>query len=141
MMSTEEILNLPDVKERIEVYKEQTEKFKEMVAKYTRVEGNVIISDLRGVDPIYTGNRFMIYSMYPEQNISAWIVSGRGGKGCSAAVGYSILNKTCEINVGSLMLKYNGGGHRKVGTCQFTDENMETELPKMLEELCELANK
>ncbi len=138
--STEEILNLSDVKERIEVYMEQTEKFKEMVKKYTRVEGNVIISDLRGVDPIYTGNRFMIYSMYPEQNISAWIVSGRGGKGCSAAVGYSILNRTCEVNVGSLMLKYNGGGHKKVGTCQFTDETMETELPKMLAELCEMAN-
>ncbi|MCI9526874.1 MAG: exopolyphosphatase [Lachnospiraceae bacterium] len=140
-MSTEEILNLSDVKERIEVYWEQAEKFKEMVEKYTRVEGNVIISDLRGVDPIYTGNRFMIYSMYPEQNISAWIVSGRGGQGCSAAVGYSILNKTCEVNVGSLMLKYNGGGHKKVGTCQFSNENMETELPKMLAELCELANK
>lgn len=139
--STEEILNLSDVKERIEVYSEQTEKFKEMVEKYTRVEGNVIISDLRGVDPIYTGNRFMIYSMYPEQNISAWVVSGRGGKGCSAAVGYSILNRTCEVNVGSLMLKYNGGGHKKVGTCQFSDETMESELPKMLAELCELANK
>lgn len=140
-MSTEEILNLSDVKERIEVYWEQAEKFKEMVEKYTRVEGNVIISDLRGVDPIYTGNRFMIYSMYPEQNISAWIVSGRGGQGCSAAVGYSILNRTCEVNVGSLMLKYNGGGHKKVGTCQFSDENMDTELPKMLAELCGLANK
>jgi nanoRNase/pAp phosphatase (c-di-AMP/oligoRNAs hydrolase) len=140
-MSTEEILKLPDVQERIEVYNEQTEKFKEMVKAHTRVEGNVIISDLRGVDPIYTGNRFMIYSMYPEQNISAWIVSGRGGLGCSAAVGYSILNKTSDVNVGSLMLKYNGGGHRKVGTCQFTDENMETELPKMLAELCKLANK
>ena len=139
-MSTEEILNLSDVKERIEVYWEQAEKFKEMVEKYTRVEGNVIISDLRGVDPIYTGNRFMIYSMYPEQNISAWIVSGRGGQGCSAAVGYSILNRTCEVNVGSLMLKYNGGGHKKVGTCQFSNENMDTELPKMLAELCELAN-
>lgn len=139
--STEEILNLSDVKERIEVYMEQTEKFKEMVKKYTRVDGNVIISDLRGVDPIYTGNRFMIYSMYPEQNVSAWIVSGRGGQGCSAAVGYSILNRTCEVNVGSLMLKYNGGGHKKVGTCQFTDETMETELPKMLAELCEMANK
>ena len=138
--STEEILEMPDVKERIEVYNEQTEKFKEMVTAHTRVEGNVIISDLRGVDPIYTGNRFMIYSMYPDQNISAWIVTGKGGKGCSAAVGYSILNKTCRINVGSLMLKYNGGGHEKVGTCQFTDENMETELPKMLEELCKLAN-
>ena len=139
-MTTEEILRLPDVQERIEVYNEQTEKFKQMVKEHTRVEGNVIISDLRGVDPIYTGNRFMIYSMYPEQNISAWIVSGKGGMGCSAAVGYSILNKTSDINVGSLMLKYNGGGHKKVGTCQFTEENMETELPKMLAELCERAN-
>lgn len=138
--TTEEILNLPDVKERMEVYWEQSEKFKEMVEKYTRVEGNVIISDLRGVDPIYTGNRFMIYSMYPEQNISAWIVSGKGGAGCSAAVGYSILNRTCEVNVGSLMLKYHGGGHKKVGTCQFSEEEMETELPKMLAELCQMAN-
>ena len=138
--STEEILAMPDVQERIEVYNEQTEKFKEMVEAHTRTEGKVIISDLRGVDPIYTGNRFMIYSMYPEQNISAWIVSGRGGQGCSAAVGYSIINKTCTVDVGSLMLKYNGGGHRKVGTCQFSNENMETALPKMLKELCDMAN-
>jgi len=138
--TTEEILAMPDVKERIEVYNEQTEKFKAMVKEHTHTEGNVIISDLRGVDPIYTGNRFMIYSMYPEQNISAWIVSGKGGEGCSAAVGYSILNKTSNVNVGSLMLKYGGGGHRKVGTCQFTNDNMGTDLPKMLDELCALAN-
>lgn len=139
-MSTHDILELPDVQERIEIYNEQTEKFKKMVSEYTTVKGNVIITDLRKVEPIYTGNRFMIYSMYPEQNVSAWIVSGRGGQGCSAAVGYSILNRTATLDVGSLMLKYNGGGHKKVGTCQFSDENMETELPKMLDELCELAN-
>lgn len=139
-MSTEEILAMPDVQERIDTYFEQTAKFKEMVLAHTVVEGNLIISDLRGVDPIYSGNRFMIYSMYPEQNISAWIVSGRGGKGYSAAVGYSILNKTSNVDVGSLMLKYHGGGHKKVGTCQFSDENMETELPKMLEELKTLSN-
>ncbi len=140
-MTTDEILAMPDVKERIDVYFEQTEKFKEMVKKYTRVDGKLIISDLRGVNPIYSGNRFMIYSMYPEQNISTWIVSGRGGKGCSAAVGYSILNKTCTVDVGSLMLKYNGGGHKKVGTCQFSDENMEKGLKDMLEELTALSNK
>ena len=140
-MSTKEILELPDVQERIEIYNEQTEKFKKMVSEHTEVKGNVIITDLRHVEPIYTGNRFMIYSMYPEQNISAWIVSGRGGHGCSAAVGYSILNRTATLDVGSLMLKYNGGGHKKVGTCQFSDENMDTELPKMLDELCEMANK
>ena len=139
-MTTEEILALPDVIERIETYNEQSEKFQEMVKKYTHVEGNVIISDLRKVDPIYSGNRFMIYSMYPEQNISAWIVSGRGGKGCSAAVGYSVLNRTSDVNVGSLMLKYGGGGHKAVGTCQFTDENMDEMLPKMLEELVALSN-
>ena len=82
----------------------------------------------------------MIYSMYPEQNISAWVVSGRGGMGCSVAVGYSILNRTSQVDVGSLMLKYGGGGHRKVGTCQFGNENMAEELPKVLGELCELAN-
>jgi len=140
MLSTEEILAQPDVQERIAVYQEQVEKFKEMVAEHTKIEGNVILTDLRGVTPIYTGNRFLIYSMYPEQNISAWIVSGREGQGCSAAVGYSILNRTATLDVGSLMLKYGGGGHKKVGTCQFSSENMDTELPKMLAELCALAN-
>ncbi len=136
-MGTEEILNLPDVKERIEVYFEQTEKFKEMVKAHTRVEGDVIISDLRGVDPIYTGNRFMIYSMYPEQNISAWIVNGKGGQGCSVAVGYSVLNRTSNVDVGSLMLKYGGGGHKAVGTCQFSDADMDEKVPQLLKELVE----
>lgn len=134
-MTTEEILALPDVKERIDVYFEQAEKFKEMVLENTRVEKDVIISDLRNVNPIYSGNRFMIYSMYPEQNISAWIVSGKGGQGCSVAVGYSVLNRTSEVNVGRLMLKYGGGGHKAVGTCQFKDEDIAEQLPKLLDEL------
>jgi len=134
-MSTEEILALPDVKERIEVYFEQTEKFKEMVKAHTRVQGDLIISDLRGVDPIYSGNRFMIYSMYPEQNISIWIVSGKGGQGCSCAVGYSILNRTSNVNVGSLMLKYGGGGHKAVGTCQFSDEVMDEKIKLLIDDI------
>ena len=117
-----------------------TEKFMDMVKNFSVVEGNVIISDLRNVDPIYAGNRFMLYSMYPEQNISAWIVNGRGGLGCSVAVGYSIINRSCTIDVGSLMLKYGGGGHKKVGTCQFSDDVMEIEVPKLLKELTDLCN-
>lgn len=134
-MTTAEILDMSDIKERIELYNEQTELFKKMVAQYTRVEGDVIITDLRGVSPIYTGNRFLIYSLYPEQNISAWIVDGKGGEGCSCAVGYSVLNRTSSVNVGSLMLKYGGGGHRAVGTCQFSSENMNEKLPELLNEL------
>ncbi|MBO4310857.1 MAG: exopolyphosphatase [Lachnospiraceae bacterium] len=134
-MTTEEILNLPDVKERIDVYYEQTELFKQMVKEHTRVSGDLIISDMRGVDPIYSGNRFMIYSMYPEQNISMWIVNGKGGKGCSCAVGYSILNRTSNVDVGSLMLKYGGGGHKVVGTCQFSDEEMDEKIPALINDI------
>jgi nanoRNase/pAp phosphatase (c-di-AMP/oligoRNAs hydrolase) len=77
----------------------------------------------------------LIYSLYPDQNISAWIVTGKGGKGCAVAVGYSILNRTSTIDVGKLMLKYGGGGHRMVGTCQFSDEDVNERLPLLLNEL------
>lgn len=134
-MSTADILALPDVQERTELYKEQAELFTEMVHKYTRIDKDVIITDLRGVSPIYAGNRFMIYSLYPEQNISVWIVDGKGGKGCSCAVGYSIMNRTSRVNVGKLMLKYGGGGHRNVGTCQFDDEDQDVLVPRLLDDL------
>lgn len=137
-MTIDEIMALPDIKERIDLYFEQTEKFVEMVKEHTTVKNNVIISDLRGLETIYTGNRFMIYSLYPEANISVWIVSGRGGQGCSCAVGYSVLNRTCEINVGKLMLKYGGGGHPMVGTCQFPDEVMDEKVAALLNEITEM---
>ena len=136
--SIDEIMSLPDVQERAKLYNEQTELFVDMVKKHTRTEEQIIISDLRGVDPIYTGNRFMIYSLYPEQNISAWIVSGKGGKGCSVAVGHSVLNRTSKVDVGNLMLKYGGGGHKVVGTCQFGDDVMDAKIAELLAEMKEL---
>jgi len=114
----DEILKNPDVEERVKLYFEQDALFKQMLASYTRIDGNVIITDLRGVDTIYTGNRFLIYSLYPDQNVSVWAVDGRDKQNCPIAVGHSVLNRTCKTNVGALMLKYGGGGHFQVGTCQ-----------------------
>jgi nanoRNase/pAp phosphatase (c-di-AMP/oligoRNAs hydrolase) len=119
----DEILALPDVKERIEVYFEQNALFTAMIKNHTRPEGPVIISDLRGVETIYAGNRFLIYAMYPEQNISVWIIDGKNKQNCVISVGYSIINKTASVDVGSLLLKYGGGGHRAVGTCQVPYED------------------
>ena len=113
-----QILELPDVAERVKVYKEQAEKFEGMVKAHSTVKDNVICTDLRGVDTIYAGNRFMIYSIYPEQNVSVWVVDGRNKQNCPIAVGYSILNRTCTVDIGELMLKHGGGGHKMVGTCQ-----------------------
>ncbi|MDD3428495.1 MAG: exopolyphosphatase [Oscillospiraceae bacterium] len=137
IMKIEEIMALPDIQERVELYNKQTALFTQMVKQHTVVQGKTIISDLRGVDPIYTGNRFMIYSLYPNANLSVWIVSGRGGEGCSAAVGHSILTRGCPVDVGALMLKYGGGGHKVVGTCQFNSQTMEQQLPKLLADIAE----
>lgn len=117
-LSIDEIMELPDVQERVRRYFEQNQLFKEMIQQYSRTEENIIVTDLRGVDTIYTGNRFLIYTLFPEQNISIWIVDGKNRQNCVFAVGHSITNRTSQTNVGSLMLKYGGGGHPQVGTCQ-----------------------
>ncbi len=117
-MKIEEILALHDVKERVDLYFEQTRHFTEMIQAHTKTEANVIITDLRDVSPIYSGNRFLIYSLFPEQNVSMWIVDGKLKQNVSIACGYSILNRTCNVDIGALMLKYGGGGHKMVGTCQ-----------------------
>jgi nanoRNase/pAp phosphatase (c-di-AMP/oligoRNAs hydrolase) len=117
-LSIEEILKIDDIKERVELYYEQAEKFKKMVEAHTSVKGNVIVTDLRGVETIFAGNRFMIYSLYPEQNVSLWIVDGKMKQNVSIACGYSVLNRTCTVDIGKLMYAYGGGGHKMVGTCQ-----------------------
>jgi nanoRNase/pAp phosphatase (c-di-AMP/oligoRNAs hydrolase) len=118
-LSIEEILELPDVKERVELYNDQARLFTEMVTAHTRIDDNVIVTDLRDVETIYTGNRFMIYSLYPDQNVSLWIVDGKQKQNVSVACGYSILNRTCTADIGKLMLKYGGGGHHMVTGCAF----------------------
>jgi hypothetical protein len=131
-MNIDEILNLPDVAERVSLYWEQNKLFKSMIEKYTRVDGNVIITDLRDVSMIYSGNRFLVYSMYPQQNISIWMVDGRNKQNCAFAVGHSIINRTSKTDVGSLMLKNGGGGHSKVGTCQVPYAEAEVVLQKLV---------
>ncbi|MDR1058751.1 MAG: exopolyphosphatase, partial [Treponema sp.] len=89
----EEILKMPDVKEREDVYFEQNTLFRQMLKEKVQVKGNVLVADLRGVDPIYAGNRFLIYTLFPEQNISLWIVDGKAKVNCVITVGYSIINR------------------------------------------------
>jgi muramidase (phage lysozyme) len=117
------------------MYFEQDAFFKEMLTAHTRTDGNVIITDLRGVDPIYTGNRFLIYSLFPEQNVSVWAVDGRDKQNCPIAVGYSILNRTCKADVGALMLKHGGGGHVQVGTCQVPYNDADRVIGDIVESL------
>jgi nanoRNase/pAp phosphatase (c-di-AMP/oligoRNAs hydrolase) len=92
---------------------------------------------LRDVSPIYTGNRFLIYSLFPDQNVSVWIVDGKQKQNVSIAVGYSILNRTCSVDIGQLMLKYGGGGHKMVGTCQVPYDEADQTMDAIVKALTE----
>jgi nanoRNase/pAp phosphatase (c-di-AMP/oligoRNAs hydrolase) len=130
----EEILALPDVKEREDVYFEQDKPFREMLGKVIKIEGKVIVADMRGVEPLYAGNRFMLYTLYPEQNISVWVVDGRDKANCAITVGYSIINRSATVDVGSMLLKHGGGGHRQVGTCQVSYEDADRIIKEIVEQ-------
>jgi nanoRNase/pAp phosphatase (c-di-AMP/oligoRNAs hydrolase) len=132
-MKIDEILALPDVKERLEVYFEHREPYREMLKRYSHIEDNVIVIDLRGVDPIYAGNRFIIYTLFPEQNITVWTIDGKVKENVAITVGYSIINRTATVDVGSLLLKYGGGGHRQVGTCQVAYEDCDRIMREIID--------
>jgi nanoRNase/pAp phosphatase (c-di-AMP/oligoRNAs hydrolase) len=131
----EEILSMPDVKERLEVYFEQDGLFREMVAKHAVVDGKAVVVDLRGEETIYAGNRFLIYTLYPEQNISIWVVDGRNKANAVVTVGYSILNRTATVDVGKMLLGYGGGGHHQVGTCQVPYADADRVIAEVLEKI------
>ena len=117
-MGIDQVLAMADVRERTKRYFEQDVPFRQMLKARSTTHGDVVVTDLRGQDPIYCGNRFLVYAMHPRQNCSVWIVSGRDNKNVSFACGHSITNRTCPVDVGSLMRKFGGGGHRVAGTCQ-----------------------
>jgi len=131
--TVEEILAMPDFQERIQVYHEETSKYKALLARHTRIEGDAILIDFRGIDEIPVGNRFMEYVLYPEQNISVRIVDGRNKQFAMISVGHSILDRSSLVDVGSLVLKYGGGGHRQVGTCQVEYDDVYRIVEEMLQ--------
>jgi nanoRNase/pAp phosphatase (c-di-AMP/oligoRNAs hydrolase) len=128
--------DLPDVKARVELYFEQEEKFKQQLKRCSKIYKNLILLDLREEEVIHAGNRFMIYALYPDCNISIHIIWGFKKQNTVFAVGKSIVNRSSNTNVGELMLKYGGGGHQAAGTCQIDHDK----APEVLKELINQIN-
>ena len=114
----DQILAHPDVKARVDRYFAQEQDYQAMIQAHGRLDGTVLAIDLRSVPEILSGNRFAEYALFPQANVSIRAIWGREKKNVVFTVGHSILNRTCKVNVGSLMLQYGGGGHPQVGTCQ-----------------------
>ena len=131
----EEILNLPDVRERVELYNLQRQDFCEQIARCSGLYGKVAVIDLRQEDVIYCGNRFLSYSLWPECNVSVHLLRSRQPGRTVVAVGKSILNRTNPVDVGKLMLRHGGGGHPAAGTCQIPSDNADALVPEIVDAL------
>lgn len=133
--TVEEVLALPDVKERVDLYFEQQELFKEQLRRITKIDGKVAVIDLRNEEIIYAGNRFMVYAMWPETEISVHVAWGFRKQNTAVMIGKSIINRASDFNIGELCLFYGGGGHANAGTCQIDNDRIESVLPEILDKL------
>jgi nanoRNase/pAp phosphatase (c-di-AMP/oligoRNAs hydrolase) len=116
-MPISEVLKQPEVKERVDRLRNEQEEFRQLLKRNSFQLNNVVVTDLREVDRLPAGNRFLIYTLFPESNVSLRVHWGPSHNSVIAAVGHSIFNRTCNTSVGDLMSKFGGGGHRGAGTC------------------------
>ena len=133
--NVDQVLELPDVKERVDMYFEQQELFKAQLQKITKIHDKVAVIDLRNEETIYTGNRFMVYAMWPEVEISVHVAWGFKKQNTAVMIGKSIINKNSDFNIGELCLSYGGGGHANAGTCQLDNDKVDAELPNIIDKL------
>jgi nanoRNase/pAp phosphatase (c-di-AMP/oligoRNAs hydrolase) len=129
----EEILALPDVAERADLYRAQSQLFVDQLRRVSRLVGDVVVVDLRDEEVIYAGNRFMVYALFPQARVSVHVLWGRQKLNTVLAVGKSILDRTSPTDVGSVMLRYGGGGHIAAGTCQVPHEESERVIAEVVE--------
>jgi nanoRNase/pAp phosphatase (c-di-AMP/oligoRNAs hydrolase) len=128
----EDILTLPDVKERVDIYNDHAAKAKEQILRCGKVHGNLVVLDLRDEEIIWATNRFTIYALFPQCNISIHEMWGVQKQNTVFATGKSILDRGSKTNVGELMLKYGGGGHQAAGTCQVANDQADATLKELI---------
>ncbi len=131
----DEILEQPEVEERVRRIREQDQVFREVTLRRSRMDGNVVITDLREESSLPVGNRFLVYTLFPQANISLRLHWGPSHAHVAAAVGHSIFNRTSRTNVGELMAQYGGGGHKGAGTCLLPTDQADALAAKMVESM------
>lgn len=133
--SIEDVLELPDVKERVEMYFSHQEDFRNQLEKIAYMNGRCVVVDLREEDTIYTGNRFLVYAMFPDAYFSIHLARGFQGQNTPVMIGKSILKNGVDKDIGALCLRYGGGGHKNAGTCQLENDEVDSVLPDILDYL------
>ena len=135
IMPIDDILKLPDVQERVELYLDQQSKANAQILRCATVHNNLVVLNLQNEDDIWATNRFIIYALFPQCNISIHRLWGLKKQNTVFAVGKSILDRSSKTNVGELCLSYGGGGHQAAGTCQVSNETADNVLAELISKI------
>jgi hypothetical protein len=105
--------------------------YEKALLKHTTMAGQVSITDFRRLDPAPNGNRFLVYSLFPDCTVNVKIVYDEENL-ASIRVGHSILNRGCKVNVGKMLTAFEGGGHPGAGACRFSREKATDYLTRIV---------
>ena len=130
--SIQEVMELPSVRERAARLKEQDRHFREAAVAHSRLDGPLIITDFRSLDPLPIGNRFLIYTVFPNATLSLRIQRGRAPDTVSVSGGRSIFNRTSRANIGIVMSPYGGGGQPGAGACVLRAATADAEIAEIV---------
>ena len=131
--SLEEILRDPEVSRRCRQIRDEQEELRKILVARTTMKGNVIYMDLRGIEEIPDGNRFLIFTLFPQGNIQVKVADDKQRENTtSISVSYNIFNTTSNVNVGELLSHYGGGGHKVVGSCRVPNEQAEQAIREIV---------
>ncbi len=133
-LTVDEILETPDVAERVALYREHGDLAVGQIKRRSRVHGDVVVLDLRDDEVIHPTNRFTLYALFPQCNLSIHVLWGLKQQNTVFAMGKSIINLTSDVDVGALMLSYGGGGHEAAGTCQVANDEAALVLGELIEQ-------
>ncbi len=133
----EDVMALEELQARKRRMEEGREPYLAATRKYSRMVGQVLVTDLRDAGPLPAGNRFLVYTHYPDANVWLRIAWGPKREFLVATVGHSIFNRTCPVHVGGLLAKYGGGGHRGAGATPIGIENAATIIDELIQRLSE----
>ena len=104
--------------------------YEEALRENTTLVEHVAITDFRNHDPAPDGNRFLVYSLFPDCTVSVKIVYQ--DQLASIKVGHSIVNRGCRVNVGQMLASFGGGGHPGAGACRFPREKSTDYLERIV---------
>ena len=131
----EEILALPDVQERVALYREHAPKAREQIQRCAIRIGKLVVLNLREEETIFATNRFMIYALFPQAKVSIHVMWGLQKQNTVLATGKSILDRSSRVHVGNLMLEFGGGGHAAAGTCQLPNDKADLLMQTLVQRI------